>query len=539
METADNLKLSWNSHSNNFKTVLKELHQEESLSDVALVCNDGIETMAHKFVLVGSSPVFKSMLYQSSQRDKTIVYLRGVSKIELEWVLQFMYLGQTQVPPSKLQNFMDLAKDLKMKGMYDENDPDVSEEKANEKRNSHEDDNVLLDSEGKHKIQEELYKRDYKLAQEDANKNRNLCDRVTGKEQDIVDIANNTDRVALAVPHETLVTAKDYQNHSETNQLSQFICSECEYFTQHKQLLKNHIETKHKGVRYPCDVCNYQALSVMNLRDHQASKHKINPRFRCKLCGFCTNHTNKKKDHVPRQHPESIGQEIFEINKKRRENGSLPAEAFDPKIMMKSLYNENASEEIEAKEQINLYEEDNVLHDSTGDLIVYSPEEDHKIQEEVLCQEDSELAPEDAVKNTNLGIGDRGIPKEEDKANIVAFTVPCETFNCNECEYYTKSKQSLKRHIETDHKGVRYPCNVCNHQSRSVMNLRDHKATLHKINPRFRCKLCDFCTNHTRLKREHVTRRHPSCIGQEIFEINKRGLTPEAYDLKIKMEGKK
>ena len=118
----DHLKLSWSSHSTNFKTVLKDLHQVESLSDVTLVCDDGTEIMAHKFVLIGSSPVFKSMLYQSNQRDKTVVFLRGVSKFELEWVLQFMYLGQTQVPPIKLQSFMDLAKDLKMKGLYDEDD---------------------------------------------------------------------------------------------------------------------------------------------------------------------------------------------------------------------------------------------------------------------------------------------------------------------------------------------------------------------------------------------------------------------------------
>ena len=83
METADYINLSWSSHSTNFKTVLKDLHQAESLSDVTLVCSDGVKTMAHKFVLIGSSPVFKSMLYQSNQRDKTVVFLRGVSKFDL------------------------------------------------------------------------------------------------------------------------------------------------------------------------------------------------------------------------------------------------------------------------------------------------------------------------------------------------------------------------------------------------------------------------------------------------------------------------
>ena len=95
-------------------------------------------------------------------------------------------------------------------------------------------------------------------------------------------------------------------------------------------------------------------------------------------------------------------------------------------------------------------------------------------------------------------------------------------FNCSECEYSTPARQQIKYHIETNHEGIRYPCDVCNHQSRSVKNLRDHQASKHKINPRFRCKLCDFCTNHTRVKREHVLKRHPESMGQEIFEINKQ-----------------
>ena len=119
-------------------------------------------------------------------------------------------------------------------------------------------------------------------------------------------------------------------------------------------------------------------------------------------------------------------------------------------------------------------------------------------------------------------------------------------FSCDQCHFISAYKSTLRRHTETIHKGIkypcdqcdhiskakgmihkkffhegiRYPCNVCNHQSRSVMNLRDHQASKHKINPRFRCKLCDLCTNHTRVKREHVLKRHPESMGQEIFEIN-------------------
>ena len=83
METADYLKLSWNSHSKNFKAVLKDLHQVESLSDVTLVCDDGTEIMAHKFILIGSSPVFRSMLYRSSQETTPLCIYE--ESVELSW----------------------------------------------------------------------------------------------------------------------------------------------------------------------------------------------------------------------------------------------------------------------------------------------------------------------------------------------------------------------------------------------------------------------------------------------------------------------
>ena len=116
MDGEEYLKLSWNSYSQNFKEVFRELKLTECLSDVTLLCTDG-KLKAHKLVLIGNSPVFKSMLLQS-ERD-IVVYLRGVSKSEMEWALEFMYLGETQLPQDHLETFLNLAKEFKMKGILD------------------------------------------------------------------------------------------------------------------------------------------------------------------------------------------------------------------------------------------------------------------------------------------------------------------------------------------------------------------------------------------------------------------------------------
>ena len=57
MDGEEYLKLSWNSYSQNFKEVFRELKLTECLSDVTLLCTDG-KLKAHKLVLIGNSPVF-------------------------------------------------------------------------------------------------------------------------------------------------------------------------------------------------------------------------------------------------------------------------------------------------------------------------------------------------------------------------------------------------------------------------------------------------------------------------------------------------
>ena len=38
--------------------------------------------------------------------------------------------------------------------------------------------------------------------------------------------------------------------------------------------LKRHKESKHEGIRYPCDQCGYAATTVSNLKQHKESKHE-------------------------------------------------------------------------------------------------------------------------------------------------------------------------------------------------------------------------------------------------------------------------
>ena len=63
------------------------------------------------------------------------------------------------------------------------------------------------------------------------------------------------------------------------------LCHGCSFTTVDKRTLKEHIESIHDGVRYPCDECEYQATRPSNLRKHKQVKHTTIT-FPCEMCSF-------------------------------------------------------------------------------------------------------------------------------------------------------------------------------------------------------------------------------------------------------------
>ena len=51
------------------------------------------------------------------------------------------------------------------------------------------------------------------------------------------------------------------------------MCEQCTYVSLSQNSLKNHVETVHDGIRYPCDHCNYEATQKQNLERHKRNAH--------------------------------------------------------------------------------------------------------------------------------------------------------------------------------------------------------------------------------------------------------------------------
>ena len=93
----------------------------KTFSDVTLVCEDGQQVTAHKVILAASSPFFHKILKTNKQLHP-IIYMRGVRFEELVAIIDFLYHGEASIYQENLDVFLNLAEELKLKGLTERQD---------------------------------------------------------------------------------------------------------------------------------------------------------------------------------------------------------------------------------------------------------------------------------------------------------------------------------------------------------------------------------------------------------------------------------
>ena len=60
-----------------------------------------------------------------------------------------------------------------------------------------------------------------------------------------------------------------------------YACDQCDYQAPHKVNLKIHIISKHEGVKYYCNQCDFQFTQQVSLKRHLKSKHACDDLLWC------------------------------------------------------------------------------------------------------------------------------------------------------------------------------------------------------------------------------------------------------------------
>ena len=108
--------MKWNDFHSNASSSFRALRSEEYLHDVTLVTDDHHQISAHKLVLSASSEFFRD-IFKKSKHQHPYLCLDGISALDIENVLDYVYNGEVNIFQEQLDNFLNLAQRLKLQGL--------------------------------------------------------------------------------------------------------------------------------------------------------------------------------------------------------------------------------------------------------------------------------------------------------------------------------------------------------------------------------------------------------------------------------------
>ena len=120
----EKFSIDWNDFEENTIKSVSQLRNEEEFCDVTLVSDDLKRIMAHKVVFASSSEYFKKIL-KTNKHSHPMLCLTGISSMDLENVLNYVYQGTLMILQEDLERFLNIGKRLRLDGLLGKRQPTI------------------------------------------------------------------------------------------------------------------------------------------------------------------------------------------------------------------------------------------------------------------------------------------------------------------------------------------------------------------------------------------------------------------------------
>ena len=237
----ETFRLPHEQYSNITTNTFKDLLVESQFTDVTLACEDGNQIEAHKVILSSSSTFFRNVFVKNTQHQHMLLYLKGIYFEDLQAIVSFIYMGETQVRSANLDRFGLAVKDLQIDSLL------------NTETVMYPPDNTV---DGKKEAVEINDALDFIASQ--------TYTTVT-IDEDESDKSNEINFVSVD---------EDLFDDTKPTHENEYNCTKCEFKSDLKSSLERHRINVHSGVKgYTCDVCKLNFRSWTILKKHKLSKH--------------------------------------------------------------------------------------------------------------------------------------------------------------------------------------------------------------------------------------------------------------------------
>ena len=262
MNNSEKFCLKWEEFQKNLLGSFADLREDEDLTDVTLACDDQ-QVEAHKLVLSASSPFFQK-IFKKNKNPHHLIYLRGLKAQELISIVEFIYYGEVSIYQEDLNIFIDIATELKLKGLTGSNSEEptgyIRQEKVIMEKSS------VIDRKPTY-ISKTLEEYPNQAAIEDIK---------PYIKPDYLNIPmeeyHNQTAIVNIKPNQKYVKDSDdvaEQIKSMMNKIDGlWTCAVCGVGKKHPGHMREHIETHLEGLSYPCEKCGKSYRSSQSFRMH-------------------------------------------------------------------------------------------------------------------------------------------------------------------------------------------------------------------------------------------------------------------------------
>lgn len=261
---SDKFCLRWNEFEENIRHSFKVLRNKESLYDVTLATDDGHQIQAHRIILSAGSDFFSDIFTKCNQ-SSMLIYLKGIGRKELENITDFLYNGETYVTQEELSSFLEIAQELKVKGLQS------SEEETDDSMQSQEANSKLTPKVLSENVDRKLEAKDFNLQKHNDD-----------------EVKSNNEPILVSENEPFLVAKNDQSLNEQLNELVErqmgvWKCKVCDKTSNTRRNIKVHVERHIEGVRNTCNVC------MKNFSTHQQHQNHVREVHNSKLysCSGC------------------------------------------------------------------------------------------------------------------------------------------------------------------------------------------------------------------------------------------------------------
>ena len=249
----EKFSLKWSDFHQNIITTYSNLRKQEDLFDVTLVTDDGKHYSSHKLVLASSSDFFQSIVHNSKNKQiDFFIYLAGVRSTELEYILDYIYAGEVQLYQFELNNFLDIAQKLKIKGLL--GNDEGSKSKVEEEEFIQEE--TVYPNQFTKVVKNELY--------------------IENKENSIVQSNNSGIRKQRSESNSMVNQSDISMKETVKNMISQngekWTCNNCGKEASTKGNIELHAEIHIEGLEFNCNKCD-KTFRSRNLLAHHRNRY--------------------------------------------------------------------------------------------------------------------------------------------------------------------------------------------------------------------------------------------------------------------------